>query len=132
MPGVRRGSGETLQLGPAVVGPPLRLLLDENLSPALSAALGDLYPGSAHVRDLGLARASDERVWRAAIEGGYLLASKDSDFHQRSFLRGHPPKVVWIRLGNCTTAEIFDLLRIRRPEIERFTEDPDASFLALG
>ncbi|MFN2406960.1 MAG: hypothetical protein ABR594_12965 [Pyrinomonadaceae bacterium] len=26
--------------------------------------------------------------------------SKDSDMHQRSFLLGAPPKVVWVRLGN--------------------------------
>jgi len=110
----------------------LRLLLDENLSPYLAAALADAYPDSAHVRDIGLARAPDERVWRAAIDGGYLLVSKDSDFHQRSFLRGHPPKVVWIRLGNCTTAQILELLRTRRAAIERFTADPEASFLALG
>jgi predicted nuclease of predicted toxin-antitoxin system len=32
--------------------------------------------------------------------------SKDTDFHQRSFLFGGPPKVVWIRLGNCSTEDI--------------------------
>ena len=30
-----------------------------------------------------------------------------ADFRQMSFLFGAPPKVVWIRLGNCSTEEIL-------------------------
>jgi len=40
----------------------VRLWLDQNLSPRLVAALADLYPGSGHVRNLGLASATDEEV----------------------------------------------------------------------
>jgi predicted nuclease of predicted toxin-antitoxin system len=40
-----------------------------------------------------------------------LIVSKDSDFRQRSFLFGAPPKVVSIALGNCSTKAIEDTLR---------------------
>lgn len=39
------------------------LLFDENLSHKLPAKLGDVFPGSAHVRHVGLLGAADEHVW---------------------------------------------------------------------
>lgn len=81
----------------------MRLLLDQNLSFTLVQALADLYPDSAHVREVGLERADDDQVWRYAATRGLAIVSKDSDFRQMSFVRGHPPKVIWIRRGNCST-----------------------------
>jgi predicted nuclease of predicted toxin-antitoxin system len=48
------------------------------------------------------------------------------------FLLGHPPKVVWIRRGNCSTRDIETLLRDRLPDLLGFDADPGASFLALS
>jgi predicted nuclease of predicted toxin-antitoxin system len=75
----------------------VKLLFDQNLSPKLIAALEDLFPGSLHVREVALAQAGDEAVWNHAADHGFAIVSKDSDFHQRSFLYGPPPKVVWVR-----------------------------------
>ena len=58
------------------------------------------------------------------------IVSKDSDFHQVSFVRGPPPKVIWIRRGNCTTADIEALLRSNRTGILAFAAEADAAFLA--
>jgi hypothetical protein len=71
----------------------VKLLLDQNLSHRLIEALSDLYPGSAHVRDLGLQRADDAAVWQIASTRGLIVVTKDSDFRQRSFLLGAPPKI---------------------------------------
>jgi predicted nuclease of predicted toxin-antitoxin system len=70
-------------------------------------------------------------VWAFAARHGLAIASKDSDFQQRALLRGHPPKVIWVRLGNCTTAEIAALLRERHEDVLAFAADPTASFLVL-
>ncbi|MGD2122642.1 MAG: DUF5615 family PIN-like protein [Gemmatimonadota bacterium] len=110
----------------------MKLLLDENLSPDLVQALSHDYPGSAHVRDLGLQSATDQAVWERARTDGYTVVSKDSDFRQMSFLFGAPPKVVWIRLGNCSTADILTLLRDRRAVLQSFWVDPVAAFLMLS
>ena len=75
----------------------MKLLFDQNVSPRLVADLSDMYPGSVHVRDVGLARANDAAIWSYARDHGLTIVSKDSDFHQVSFLRGPPPKVIWIR-----------------------------------
>jgi predicted nuclease of predicted toxin-antitoxin system len=98
----------------------VKLLLDENLSPRLTAALSDLYPGSAHVEDCGLISAPDDHVWRFAAENGYILVTKDSDFSERSVIDGWPPKVIWLRLGNCTTLRVQQALREHAEEIRAF------------
>lgn len=110
----------------------VKLLFDQNLSPRLVASVSDRFPGSAHVRTLGLASSDDAEVWRAAAAGGYTIATKDADFHQMSFLYGHPPKVVWLRLGNCTTQQIEAVLRARVDVLREFENDAEASFLALS
>ncbi|HEY7120471.1 MAG TPA: DUF5615 family PIN-like protein [Tepidisphaeraceae bacterium] len=109
----------------------MKFLFDQNLSYKLVIRLADLYPGSAHVRDFGLADADDEIVWRHAADQQFTIVSKDDDFHQLSFLRGAPPKVIGLALGNCSTNQIESLLRWRLDVIRTFEADPDAAFLAL-
>jgi predicted nuclease of predicted toxin-antitoxin system len=72
----------------------VKLLFDENVSPRVVAALVDDYPGSAHVRDVGLRGAADARIWAYAHAHGFAIVSKDTDFRERSFLEGAPPKVI--------------------------------------
>jgi predicted nuclease of predicted toxin-antitoxin system len=60
------------------------------------------------------------------------IVSKDSDFQQRALLLGHPPKVVWLRLGNCSTAAVAALLRTRHADLLAFEADPTASLLVLS
>lgn len=41
----------------------MKLLLDQNLSWRIAGWIQDLFPASAHVRDFGLDRATDEQIW---------------------------------------------------------------------
>lgn len=109
----------------------MKLLLDQNLSWRLAEHLQDLFPGSIHVREAGLDRASDEVVWEYARRERYIIISKDSDFQQRSLLFGSPPKCVWIRVGNCATSEIEQLIRKQVIAIQEFTKLEDESYLIL-
>ena len=72
----------------------MRLPFDQNLAASLVQRLADVYPGSQHVRDVGLGAADDAGVWAYAAEHGLTIVSKDADFHQLSFLKGAPPKAV--------------------------------------
>ena len=93
--------------------------------------LAELYSGSVHVRQLNLQAADDEAVWRHAADGGFAIVTKDDDFRQRGFVRGAPPKVIWVRLGNCTTDEIEAILRTRHADVLAFDADPAAALLVL-
>jgi len=109
----------------------VKLLFDQNLSSKLVPQLSDLFPDSKHVKDLALDQAEDERVWNTARDHDFILVSKDADFHQRSFLYGFPPKVLWVTLGNCSTSEIERGIRKNNVSIIAFVQDEHASFFAL-
>ena len=110
----------------------MKLLLDENLPRSLCRTLAARFPGITHVHDVGLTSSPDEQVWEFARTGGYTLVSKDSDFNQLSFLRGAPPKVVWVRLGNCSTTEICEVLTASVDVVEEFIASEEATVLLLS
>ena len=110
----------------------MRLLFDEQLAEDLCDLLHDAFPDSLHIRRLGAGGASDERVWQLAIEHGCVLVTKDGDLHRFSVMRGAPPKVIWIRIGNCSTAEIVALLLDLPTQIAGFVGQNEATFLELG
>lgn len=87
----------------------MKLLFDHNLSPRLVNRLADIYPNSNHLFNLQLDTAADYLVWEYARQNQFIIVTKDSDFSELSLLRGFPPKVIWIRIGNCKTNEIESL-----------------------
>jgi predicted nuclease of predicted toxin-antitoxin system len=109
----------------------MKLLLDNNLSPKLVRKLADSFPNSSHVSQLGLEAASDLEVWNVARREGYCLVTKDADFNELLIAKGFPPKVIWIRLGNCTTNEILGLLEKHIETIHNFEKEESAGLLEL-
>jgi predicted nuclease of predicted toxin-antitoxin system len=81
---------------------------------------------------VGLQAAADEAIWAHAAADGFAIVTKDDDFRQRSFLLGPPPKVIWVRLGNCRTADVEAVLRARREDVQAFAADPQAALLVLA
>ena len=110
----------------------MRLLFDQNLSPRLPARLADLFPSSEHVDAVGLGSSADNLVWDYALQNGLAIVTKDEDYGQMSVMRGCPPKVLWLLIGNCTTADIEALLRMRLADILAFEQDVSVGVLALG
>jgi predicted nuclease of predicted toxin-antitoxin system len=110
----------------------VRLLFDEQLSEALVQRVADEFPGALHVRVLRRGGALDLDVWEMAREHGCVLVTKDEDFHRLSLLRGAPPKVVWLRIGNCATEDISRLLRMHADHIRQFEAQASATVLELG
>jgi predicted nuclease of predicted toxin-antitoxin system len=90
----------------------LKLLFDANLSPKLVSRLGDLFPGSAHVFDTGLAHSTpDEEIWQFAADEGFVIVTADSDFLDIAESRGSPPKVIHLENCNYRTAQVENILR---------------------
>jgi predicted nuclease of predicted toxin-antitoxin system len=109
----------------------VKLLFDQNLSHRLVAMLASMFPDSSHVRQFGLQSETDEVIWDFAREHGFTLVSKDAEFHQRSFLYGFPPKIIWVRLGNCSTRDVASILQHHEANIRRFCADEFHAFLAI-
>lgn len=109
----------------------MKLLFDENLSDRLVLLLEDLFPDSQHVRACGLQTETDAVVWEYAKKNSFVIVTRDSDFQDRSVLLGAPPKVVWLRTRNCTTAEIASFLRGASQLISRFNANQEETCLIL-
>ena len=91
----------------------------------------DLYPESEHVKTLGLSNTDDAAIWEYAKTNGFMIVSKDSDFHQRSLLYGHPPKFIYLRIGNSPTSKIIQSLRDNFDTIVQFESSKTESLLVL-
>ena len=108
-----------------------KLLFDQNLSLKLIKRLSDLYPNSDHLDLLGFGAADDTVVWEYAKANSFVVVTKDADFADLSVWRGFPPKVVWIRRGNCSTADIEEILRGHNLQIEDLITDSTSGILTL-
>jgi len=97
----------------------MKLLFDENLSFKLRAKMQDAFPGSKHVRDLGLEQVNDIEIWEFAKCEGFVIVTKDADFNDMSVVRGFPPYIVWLRTGNARVSEIEAVLRAYQESIEK-------------
>ena len=109
----------------------MKLLFDQNLSFKLCQNVADLFPESNHVRLLGLSEAGDRTVWDYAKTNGFTIVSQDVDFAEMATLLRAPPKVIWLRAGNRSTAAISSLLRRHADVIVAFWNDDNAACLEV-
>ena len=109
----------------------MKLLFDQNLSPKLVKRLADLYPDSNHVYHLGIDLVPDKEMREYAGREGFVIVTKDSDFSDLCILLGFPPKVVWIRRGNCSSRDIEKILRDHNSDIEALGGDEVIGILTL-
>ena len=109
----------------------MKLLFDQNLSFKLVQSIAVAFPESNQVGLLGLAEADDRDVWDHAKTHGFTIVSQDADFAEMAALLGPPPKVIWLRAGNQSTAAISTLLRRHAELIEAFGCDDGAACLEI-
>jgi predicted nuclease of predicted toxin-antitoxin system len=109
----------------------MKLLFDHNVSPRLIERLADVFPVASHVQIVGLDQATDIDVWEYARIHNFAIVTKDMDFNDLSIIRGFPPKVIWLRTGNCTTAQLEAILRSHAPTIVAFLCDATTGLLEV-
>ncbi len=117
----------------------MKLLFDQNLSHHLTGHLADVFPEASHVVHLGLEHADDDLIWVTARRDGYMVVTKDTDFHDETRFPGPPPKLIHLALGNGPTRAIEVALRSSAATIQDFgrndrrvliVPEPDANSLA--
>ncbi|WP_373056931.1 DUF5615 family PIN-like protein [Zunongwangia sp. H14] len=81
----------------------MKLLFDQNISFRLLKKIKFHYPEAKQVRELGLENVTDVEIWEFARDNGFAIVTFDADFFDLSNLKGHPPKIIWLRMGNTTT-----------------------------
>ena len=110
----------------------MKLLLDENVSYRLVARVEGAFPGTVSVNQIRLQGQPDIVIWNYAAGHGFVVVSKDEHFRQLSCDFGHPPKVIWLDVGNIGTARVAALLLGNEDRINAFEDQNEQSLLVLN
>jgi len=78
-----------------------------------------------------LDRSTDAEIWHFAHEHRYTIVTKDSDFNDLAIFRGAPPKVIWIKLGNCRVNDIETILKENETVIKTFIHEDNSAILEI-
>lgn len=111
----------------------MKALLDHNLPARLLAVLRSWawVTQADHVADLGWADADDRTIWQATSIQPTVIFTKDKDFGVLSATLGFPPKVVLLRVGNCSTIELERQLIHRSADVASFVVDATKGLLIV-
>ena len=109
----------------------MKLLLDQNISYRLVNKINSLFPETAQVKRIGLENRPDREIWDYAGRENYTIVTFDSDFYDMSLLLGHPPKVIWLKLGNTRTKNLDLIFNEKSDQIKAFLEDSEISCLEI-
>jgi len=102
----------------------MKILLDANISWKLINVLAPIFGECTHVDSIGLkVPAKDISIWNYALENGYTIITKDTDFLDLLELKGFPPKVVLIKTGNNSSRILADLIINAKSKIEDLEND---------
>jgi hypothetical protein len=67
----------------------------------------------------------------APLEGTLSRCSKDDHFRSLALVRGAPPKVVWLQVGNASTSHVADVLRVNAQHLMTFSLNPFEALFSL-
>ena len=101
----------------------MKLLFDQNISYRITKLISDKFPEAKHSGELGLADSTDMAIWEFARSNSYTIVTFDSDFYDLSIVKGCPPKIIWLRIGNASTARIAKVLNEDFELIQTFLTD---------
>jgi predicted nuclease of predicted toxin-antitoxin system len=76
-------------------------------------------------------KVDDQELWDYAKANGLTIVSQDADFAEMAALLGPPPRVIWLRAGNQSTAAIATLLRRHAELILAFGNDDSVACLEI-
>ena len=76
----------------------------------LMAMINHLFPDTRHISTIDTKSKEDIKIWEYAKQNNYVILTKDEDFNDLSFLKGFPPFVIWLNIGNCSTNTIEKII----------------------
>ncbi|MCB0738164.1 MAG: DUF5615 family PIN-like protein [Bacteroidetes bacterium] len=104
----------------------MKLLLDQNISYRIKKKLKPEFD-CTHVGQMGMNTSSDIEIWEYARSKNLTIVTFDSDFFDISVIKGHPPKILWLRTFVQTTSNLAQILNKNSELIGKFLTDEDYS-----
>lgn len=109
----------------------MKLLLDENISFRVLKIITPIFPESIHVGNSGDSVKEDFEIFSFAKAKGFTIVTFDEDFYEIQLLKGHPPKIIWLRFGNSSNLQVSNKLIENKSAIISFLSDSDAGILEI-
>jgi predicted nuclease of predicted toxin-antitoxin system len=109
----------------------MKLLLDENISYRVVQSIESYFPESIQVTKVDPKLYQDDRIYDFAAKNGFAIVTFDEDFNDLQLLRGHPPKIIWLRFGNSSNLKVISKLLDNREVISSFLSNPDSGILEI-
>jgi predicted nuclease of predicted toxin-antitoxin system len=103
----------------------MKLLFDQNISFRIIKKIETEFPEASQVRVLGLENKTDLEIWHYAKSHHFSIVTFDADFFDLTVLKGHPPKIVWIRSGNTSTSFLAEMMIKNKEVIQKFLESDE-------
>ena len=98
----------------------MKLLFDQNISFRIISKISTHFPEAKQVRQIGIEDYSDIEIWKFAKENNFTIVTFDADFYDLSNLKGHPPKIIWLRFGNTKTDFLSEIINSKKSIINDF------------
>ena len=109
----------------------MRLLFDQNLSWKLPKLLVDIFPDSLHVRSVDMKQVPDSEIVAYARREQLVIVTKDSGLKRWASVNPGSPKIVWVRVGNCSTRIVEELLRHHSLRISELVKNPQLTSISV-
>jgi predicted nuclease of predicted toxin-antitoxin system len=111
----------------------MKLLLDANVSWRLVPILKEHFGECAHADDIPELEfpAKDLKIWQYAKDNGFTIITHDNDFNDLITIKGFPPKIIWLRTGNCSRNFTADLLIRSKQTIEELLKSNECGILEI-
>ena len=104
----------------------MKLLIDQNISYRIIPLLEGSFPDIHHVRQFDLIDADDHNIFMYARENRFdAVITLDDDFVRLLNLFSAPPKIIWLRTGNCSTPFLSEILNSKVNIIQKFLNDEE-------
>lgn len=109
----------------------MKILFDQNISYRILPKISSLFPEAQQIRSLGLENSNDLQIWEYARKNNFTIVTFDADFIDLTNLKGFPPKIIWLRIGNTSTENLAKIINENHFKIGEFIENPELAFLEI-
>ena len=102
----------------------LKFLIDTQLPHQLVKRLKELGVDARHTTYFPDGHLLDDaRIIEIAIEQGRIIFTKDTDFQDNFLIKGAPPRILLLKLGNVSNKDLFEIIESIYEKIEQLFED---------
>jgi predicted nuclease of predicted toxin-antitoxin system len=110
----------------------MKILIDQNISFRLLQRIDHVFPEATHVKNLNLINADDFSIFIYARRHGFqAVLTQDEDFSNLLLEHANPPKVIWLRVGNSSTAHLASAVLRHAEVIQNFLDNPEQDCLEI-